>query len=158
MNLYKLDRKQNIIFEKSYENRWKIKKKHTPHFLTLSFVFLQKLSFLSHFPNSNYLNLNLKIILVKKNIWSLYLYGSMPQAKFYVPDYSNNGIFFKHHLNSNSEVSLMINSNWTLPKPKWYVLQNTKVSQLNVFNFLYLLAICSGNKLKVLISWLSNIF
>ena len=44
-------------------------------------------------------------------IYSFYIYGYMPQAKFYVPDYSNNGTFFKHHLISDSEVSLMINSN-----------------------------------------------
>lgn len=54
--------------------------------------------------------------------------------------------------------SPMINSNYTPPKPQQYVLQNTKVSQTKVFNFPYLLALCSENTLKVLISWVSNIF
>lgn len=63
--------------------------KKQPHFLTLSFVFLWRISFLSLFPNLNYLNLKLKIILVKKK--------KKNQAKFFVSDYFNNATFFKHH-------------------------------------------------------------
>lgn len=82
--------------------------KNIAHFLTLSFVFLQKLSFWSHFRNSNYLNLNLKIIHIYEDFICMAI---CRRPNFMLQIISNNGTFFKHYLISDSEVSLMINSN-----------------------------------------------
>lgn len=73
--------------------------------------------FMSLSQPSNYLTLSLEIILVVWNLGaknrqgSRLMYDRAPQAKFQVSDYTNNITYFPYHFISNSEESLMINSN-----------------------------------------------